>query len=708
MKDDRIATAYSLRKKVTSGISNNEYFNDYFSSIDLDTEGMIFKLLSMISNNKSARKDVLSVVEPGRSLGSLIDLEKPRTLLYFLSVLYKILQTKKELEFTNKLIASGQLDDLLKIVIQMSKIETKNFETVSAVIKAVFPVINFFLADYPEGGFKMPQAISAQYFESVVSLLQYLFEVQPITTSSDELDKVTICTLSHFETLILKSNCLAQKPNVNWTELFILALVTTSNESMKAHFSRIFEETIMKPQITESVFMEILTPLYKSALDRACQQVTQARHYFNLGSNILRNCPDEAKRAMLISFVSFELVWDKLLPTLLSSMDELLMVSMLKFLAATLQGKSSLTDWVSQNKDYLIQLTSRCLIDKSGKQGSKPICHSTSSRSAFFSFIKAVSSIEESIRKDIYSYFLNIINKGKWRRKLYKDWNIEIAQQQETKSTPYIGLVNLGSTCYMNSIFQQIFAVTEFRNFLIDTEVDYGDDIESNPIFQFQIVMKGLRDAVRQTYNPKNFCRVFTNFDGTPINVTEQMDADEFFNNLMDKLEGELKKNNQDGVIKKTFGGKLVKEIISSDCEHKSTVISDFLTLSIDVKGITSITQSLEKLVAGEILDGDNKYNCETCQKKVKALMRESLYTLPNRLVIVLKRFEFKYETMTKQKLNSYCEFPDFLDMKKFSNEYLTENPEHRHPDNYFEYNLKGITIHRGTAESGHYWSLIK
>jgi ubiquitin carboxyl-terminal hydrolase 9/24 len=223
------------------------------------------------------------------------------------------------------------------------------------------------------------------------------------------------------------------------------------------------------------------------------------------------------------------------------------------------------------------------------------------------------------------------------------------------------------------------------------------------------MVMKGLRDAVRMSYNPKNFCKVFTNFDGSPINPGEQMDADEFFNNLMDKLEAELKKSNQENVIKRTFGGTLVQEIISSECDHRSTRESPFLTINLEVKGISGIAQSLEKLISGEILDGENKYKCETCEKKVKAMKRESIKKLPNKLILVLKRFDYQFETHTKIKLNSYCEFPEKIDLRKYTQEYLNEDPsQNRKPDNYYNFSLRGVNIHRGTAEYGHYYSLIK
>ena len=118
------------------------------------------------------------------------------------------------------------------------------------------------------------------------------------------------------------------------------------------------------------------------------------------------------------------------------------------------------------------------------------------------------------------------------------------------------------------------------------------------------------------------------------------------------------------------------------------------------------------------MLEGDNAYFCEKCEKKVPTLMRVCIQKLPNVLLLVLKRFEFNFETLTKYKLNDYCEFPMKLDMKQYTKEYLNEvnNDEEQaapielteYPSEYYEYHLRGVIIHMGTADSGHYYSLIK
>ncbi len=82
------------------------------------------------------------------------------------------------------------------------------------------------------------------------------------------------------------------------------------------------------------------------------------------------------------------------------------------------------------------------------------------------------------------------------------------------------------------------------------------------------------------------------------------------------------------------------------------------------MKNKKDIFQSLEALIKGEMLEGDNAYQCEKCDnKRVPALKRMCLKQLPNHLILVLKRFEFDYDTMQKIKVNDKCEFPIDLDM---------------------------------------------
>lgn len=60
-------------------------------------------------------------------------------------------------------------------------------------------------------------------------------------------------------------------------------------------------------------------------------------------------------------------------------------------------------------------------------------------------------------------------------------------------------------------------------------------------------------------------------------------------------------------------------------------------------------------MIKGDTLDGDNAYYCQRCDKKVSAVKRVCLKSLPDNLIVTLKRFQFDFMTMNKLKINEYC-----------------------------------------------------
>lgn len=213
------------------------------------------------------------------------------------------------------------------------------------------------------------------------------------------------------------------------------------------------------------------------------------------------------------------------------------------------------------------------------------------------------------------------------------------------------------------------------------------------------------------------------------MNILEQMDVEEFFNNFMDKLETQLKGTPQEQLVKQDFGGTLVTECIGKDaCAHHSERNEPCLSVQLQVKNKKSIHEGLEDYVEGDLLENDNAYQCDFCETKVTALRRVCIKYLPNTLVLVLRRFEFDFDTMNRVKVNDYCEFPFELDMEPYTQEGLQrreltkqrdkalsedkepagEVPEQKHPADYYLFELRGILVHIGTAESGHYYSIIK
>ena len=103
-------------------------------------------------------------------------------------------------------------------------------------------------------------------------------------------------------------------------------------------------------------------------------------------------------------------------------------------------------------------------------------------------------------------------------------------------------------------------------------------------------------------------------------------------------------------------------------------------------------------------------------------MQRQQIFgKLPNVLILHLQRIQFDYTTLQQKKIANRFEFPTILELTKYAskgNINLTEeekaDPKNKEilamlnmEDDEFVYRLVGINIHRGRANSGHYWSLI-
>ena len=92
-----------------------------------------------------------------------------------------------------------------------------------------------------------------------------------------------------------------------------------------------------------------------------------------------------------------------------------------------------------------------------------------------------------------------------------------------------------------------------------------------------------------------------------------------------------------------------------NECGTVKNRIEDFYNLSLTVKDIKSMYESLQKLVEGEVI---SDYMCDTCKKKVDISKRMLLSKAPNVLIVHLQRIVFNFETFRNDKLNSFFDFP--------------------------------------------------
>ena len=138
------------------------------------------------------------------------------------------------------------------------------------------------------------------------------------------------------------------------------------------------------------------------------------------------------------------------------------------------------------------------------------------------------------------------------------------------------------------------------------------------------------------------------------MNLREQQDAFEFFTNITDQLDENLKVLKKEEIFKKTFCGMFVDQKICNECSHSFERDEPFFSLPVTVN-CGHLEASLEQFVHNEIMEGDNAYYCEKCCERRTTVKRTCIKTLPPVLVIQLKRFWYDWER------NRAIKFDDFF-----------------------------------------------
>lgn len=206
------------------------------------------------------------------------------------------------------------------------------------------------------------------------------------------------------------------------------------------------------------------------------------------------------------------------------------------------------------------------------------------------------------------------------------------------------------------------------------------------------------------------------------MDALEQMDPEEFLTQFMECLKNLMQGTKGGQSIAHLFEGVMSNELIAQNDENPLSREREesFLTIGLPIKNKKTMDQGLSTLIESETLEGENAYFWDEIGQKCNTLKLTCLKRLPNHLIFVLKRFELDYNTMQREKINDYFEFPNRINLEPYTQQGLKKARQKNEvpyadkldldelPPEYFDYKLTGIIIHEGSLESGHYYSLIQ
>lgn len=252
----------------------------------------------------------------------------------------------------------------------------------------------------------------------------------------------------------------------------------------------------------------------------------------------------------------------------------------------------------------------------------------------------------------------------------------------------YKGIINVGNTCYMNSILQQIWAIPELVNVIsgIDTEnATFDNDDLKNDIIGLQAFFRLMGN--NKKISTEEMKKVATNLGGGD---GKQKDALELMGRLLDVSNSDLVK----------IHVKQITRCVDCNDESNSIVPENILNCDINYK-------TLELCLKNDFFKEDivSSVDCSKCNAKKDKRKYNKIVKSPEVLLIQLKRFVFKgFDTNNDAIYNKNDKKVTFPEVLKLEKGWFDQN--HKTGDE--SYDLSGIVMHNGGTGSGHYFSYCK
>ena len=228
-----------------------------------------------------------------------------------------------------------------------------------------------------------------------------------------------------------------------------------------------------------------------------------------------------------------------------------------------------------------------------------------------------------------------------------------------------IRFLNLGNTCYINSVLQ---CFVNDPDFLKDPKNDILMELKKDIILGTKNVVN-LSNTIKKIIKKNPY---FTKF--------EQHDSHEFLTWFLDILDLETKKK---------YHGQTKLTIKCNKCSNIKCVFEEFNSINLNVpKNNTGLIDLFIDYLKMELLsDPNNLYFCDSCNEKTISEKKLTIWKLPEKIIIVFKRY-----SQNGNKNNNTIDFPiDKMVIRESESTKL------------FNYSLQNIIYHFGDMDSGHY-----
>ena len=306
---------------------------------------------------------------------------------------------------------------------------------------------------------------------------------------------------------------------------------------------------------------------------------------------------------------------------------------------------------------------------------------------------------------------------------------------EKHKNKGYTGLMNLGNTCFLNSCIQVLNHTYELVDFINSPKIvkNIKQDLPDSIIINEWRDLRNIMWTNNGTVSPNKFVfnvqMIAKRKDRDLFTGWAQNDMPEFLLLIIEcmhnsisrsinmKIQGNIENpldelavqcynmlkmtySKEYSEIMEMFYGIYVSELLSMDGTIRyATKPESFFILDLPIPEDLqecSLFQCFDLFTKEEFLNGENAWFNEKTNKKEDIKKKITFWSLPNILVITLKRFSHDGE----RKINNTVRFPiDDFDLSKYINGYNART---------YNYELYGVCNHIGGVMGGHYTSFVR
>ncbi len=286
-----------------------------------------------------------------------------------------------------------------------------------------------------------------------------------------------------------------------------------------------------------------------------------------------------------------------------------------------------------------------------------------------------------------------------------------------------VGILNLGNTCYANSVIQVLRSIPAFASLVLKNALELSPTASPQLKEFWDAFGKLIKQLWKQhrgvTVRPKNYFTAIQNLVrgtayeefGTPI----PNDAHEYYVFLLDKIQTATHRpqkplhpsaSDADRAWHKSFEkdyskmvplfyGQIKRTLQCHHCRNETHVYEIFNTIKVDLKeNQAPLIDSIVSTFATEEIDG---YRCDKCADARKATITQKIIRTPPYLSITINRFSEGFGIGRKDTKTFTLDNDDSLDLSSV----ITD-------DTNKQYSLMSMIDHHGSMRGGHYICHIK